>query len=317
MSKRTLPWRLSAWTRPLRHGALLVSVETLRRLIRLLPLAWVTPVGRWFGRLAWLVAFGQRRIAEKQLLQTGVARDRSEARRLGRCVFESISMNAVEWLHSTVWPSSVFLERVSTETEPVRRLLAEGRGVIVAMGHIGNWEVQMRAFHYHLGKSLYAVMAPQRSELLNGWLVRLREIGGDTMISSQGGALPIIRVLRRNNVVGMLGDQDSVRIRGVFVDFFGRPAYTPAGIGMLSHLSGAPILPACGWRLKENPDRHILMFGDPIRPDPSLDPGADALRLTQAYTAWLEARIRERPDQWVWMHRRWKRKKRMKDSDES
>lgn len=317
MSKRTPRRRLSAWTRPLRHGMLFAAAEALRRLICLLPLAWVAPAGRWFGRMAWLIAFGQRHIAEKQLRETGVACDRSQARRLGRRVFENISMNVVEWLHSTAWPPELFMQRVDVEAETIRRAHAEGKGVIVAMGHIGNWEVQMRACHYFLGLKLYAVMAPQRSERFNDWLVKQRELGGDTMLSSQAGALPIVRALRRGNIVGMLGDQDSKRVRGVFVDFFGRPACTPAGIGMLSHLSGAPIVPACGWRLSDRPDHHHLMFGDPIRPDPALDSQADALRMTQDYTVWLEARIREHPGQWVWMHRRWKRKKLMKDRDES
>lgn len=317
MSKRTLRRRLGAWTRPVRHRALFFTAEALRRLICLLPLAWIPAVGRLVGRLAWLAAFGQRRVAEKQLLQTGVARDRCEARRLGRRVLENVAMNAVEWLHSSAWPGSTFLKRVEVRGENLRAAHAEGKGVIVAMGHIGNWEIQMRACHYFLDVNLYGVMAPQRSEILNQWLVTQRERGGDKMISSQSGGLPIIRALRRGGIIGMLGDQDSSRVRGIFVDFFGRPAYTPAGIGMLSHLSGAPIVPACGWRVPGRPDRHVLIFGDPLRPDPALDPEADTLRLTKAYTAWLEARIREHPDQWVWIHRRWKRKKMMKDSAKS
>ncbi|MCE5230639.1 lysophospholipid acyltransferase family protein [bacterium] len=308
MSKKTLRRRVSGWTRPLRHGLLLAFAESARRLVCLMPLAWIVPVGSWIGRIAWTFSFGARRLAERQLIETGVARDRAGAKRLAREVFESICMNTIEWMHSTRWPEETFRQRVETDLEPLRRVLAEGRGVIVAMGHIGNWEVQMRAVHVILGKTLYAVMAPQRSEVMNNWLVRQREIGGDKMLSSQAGGLPIIRTLRRNNVIGMLGDQDSKRISGIFVDFFGRPAYTPAGIGTLAHISGAPILPACGWRTRENPNHHILIWGDPIRPDPSVDAKTDALRLTQAYTSWLEARIREHPEQWAWVHDRWKRK---------
>ncbi len=311
MKKQTLRRRLGAWTRPARHTALLAAAETLRRLVCLLPISWIEPVGRLFGRAGWLVAFGQRRIAERQLIEAGVAGDGAQARRIGRRVFENLAMNAVEWLHSTRWSPARFMERVELDPMDLRRIRAEGRGAIVAMGHIGNWEIQMRATHYYLDLPMYAVMAPQRGQKINDWLVRQRQVGGDVMLSSQAGALPIIRVLRKNNIVGMLGDQDSTRVRGIFVDFFGRPASTPAGIGMLAHLSGAPIVPACGWRVRSN--HHRVVFGEPLRPDPSLDPETDARRLTQAYTAWLEARIRERPEHWVWMHRRWKRKQEMQD----
>lgn len=291
----------------MRHGALLAVAEALRRLVCLLPLAWLEPVGRFMGRVFWVVLFGLRRLAERQLLEAGVARDPKEARRIGREVFESLAMNALEWLHSTGWSEKTFRERIEVDPEPMMKLLNEGRGLIVATGHLGNWEILYQGVGRAHGRKQYAVYAPQRNEAFNAWIIRQRERYGDKMISSQDGAIPMIRLLRRNNILGMLGDQDSKRVRGVFVQFFGRPAYTPAGIGLLAHLSGAPILPAAGRRIKGRPDRHEILFGDPIRPDPAVDAEADALRMTQAYTTWLEERIREAPEQWVWIHRRWKR----------
>jgi lauroyl/myristoyl acyltransferase len=190
----------------------------------------------------------------------------------------------------------------------MKKVRPEGHGVIVVMGHIGNWEVQFRANRIYTGLEQNAVMAPQRSTVMNDWLIRQRTRGGDHMVSSQEGALPIVRLLRRGQIVGMLGDQDSARVRGIFVNFFGRPACTPAGIGLLCHLSKAPILPAAGYRMKDRPDHHVVTWGEPIRPDPSLDAETDMLRITQAYTKWLEDYIREHPEQWVWIHHRWKRK---------
>ncbi|MEN6624641.1 MAG: lysophospholipid acyltransferase family protein [Candidatus Sumerlaeia bacterium] len=294
-------------TRPLRHGLMLKCAEGFRRLVCLLPLSWLPGLGRMAGRVAWACAVGARRLAEEQMLEAGVARDAAEARRLSRRVFESLAMNALEWMHSTGWPDSLFAERVRMDTEPVRRLLAEGRGLICVTGHIGNWEVMFRAARIYHGFTQYVVMAPQRNDAVNRWLVAQRERGGDKMVSSQDGALPIVRLLRRGEMMGMLGDQDSARVSGIFVNFFGRPAYTPAGIGMLAHMCNTPILPTAGYRTTDD-NRHVLVYGEPIRPDPALDAAADALRLTQAYTAWLEERIREHPEQWVWIHNRWKRK---------
>ncbi len=306
--KRKLRHLLLASTRLLRHVLMLMVAEVMRRVVVLLPLRWALALGRAMGRGAARVARKPRQVAERQLLKARVATDPAEAQRLARGVFESFGMNVIEWHHSTGWSPEQFRERVAIDPAPVERLLAEGRGLIIVVGHLGNWEILIRAAHAWLGRRFNAVMAPQRNPWINRWLVRQRERGGDRMHMTDEGALPLLRLLRRGEPLALLIDQDSNRSRGVFIKFFGRPALTPLGPGLLAHHSGAPVLPCAIRRRADNPELHETFIGKPIRPNPELEAEADALRILTKATAFIEARIRETPEQWVWIHRRWRHK---------
>jgi KDO2-lipid IV(A) lauroyltransferase len=116
----------------------------------------------------------------------------------------------------------------------------------------------------------------------------------------------MVRHLRSGGVLAMIADQDSTRSRGIFVDFFGRPAYTPAGPAYLARRTGIPMLPLVIVREPDDPRLHKILIDEPIRPDPQLDEETDVQRMTQAYTRVMEGWIRQYPSQWVWVHDRWR-----------
>ena len=143
------------------------------------------------------------------------------------------------------------------------------------------------------------------NELLLGLRSRL---GVRTVLRGSGGAArQILRTLRSGDVLGAIIDQD-IKIDGVFVEFFGRPAYTPTGPVALALRAGSPVVLGCTWREPDGAQR--VRFDPPI--DLALQAGehrkAAIHRYTAEFTAWLEARIREHPEQWVWIHRRWRRR---------
>lgn len=299
--------RLKRLTRPLRYALMPRLLSGFRHLARLMPCAMALRVGRWAGRLAALVDRRGRSRARRQLLQTGIAATPADARRISRQIYENLGMNALEWMHSLDWSAEAFRDLVVLDNmEILEEALTHKDGFIFISAHMGNWEYLPRTFHAYTGRSLAAVMAPPRNEVFTRWLIDMRQAHGHSKIIPSTEALAIVRHLKRGGILALMVDQDSTRSRGIFVDFFGRPAYTPAGPAHLAHRTGRPIVPAIIVRESAWPPRHRVIFAPPIMPDPQLGDEADILRLTQAYTRVLEDWIRAYPEQWVWIHDRWR-----------
>jgi KDO2-lipid IV(A) lauroyltransferase len=132
-------------------------------------------------------------------------------------------------------------------------------------------------------------------------LLRFRARFGTTTIvrGTPGAARALLASLRSGGALGMLIDQDT-DVDGVFVDFFGRPAWTPVGAAELALRFGAAVLPTFVERLADGSHRGTI--------HPALELPTDPLAATRAMTATIEAQVRRRPEQWVWLHRRWRRR---------
>ncbi len=239
--------------------------------------------------------------------EAGVAQDARSVTILSRGMYQSLAMNGLEWLHSRSWDEWTVRERVTIEgSDLFLEALGEGKGAILVTGHLGNWELMLLALRIHTGQSLAAVMAETRNAQLDHWLKRMREQSGHTIISHKTALIGMVRHLRRGGLLAMLADQDSTRGRGVFVDFFGKPAYTPAGPAHLAHRMGVPIIPMTMLRREDDPRRHHYRIHAPIHADPAADQESEIRRITQLYTKVLEEQIRKAPAQWVWIHERWR-----------
>ncbi len=173
-----------------------------------------------------------------------------------------------------------------------------GRGVLVATGHLGNWELSAFA-HAWLTAPMNVVVRPLDNPLLDDFLRRRRELSGNRSISKRDIARPILKALAANEAVGILVDHNSAADSGVFVDFFGVPACADSGFAKLAARSGAAVIPGFAlWSEKER--KYVLRFYPriPITGDPLLD----TARVQQA----IEEIVRAHPNQWLWIHRRWK-----------
>ena len=180
----------------------------------------------------------------------------------------------------------------------VEDALRQGRGVLFATAHLGNWELS--AFAWGLVAGPMSVVArPLDNPLIDRMVERRRTGSGNRVISKREAARPILKALAANQAVGILMDQNAAADAGVFVDFFGLPACAGTGFAKLAAHSGAVVIPGFAlWSEEER--RYILRFYPP------LEITGDAARDTAALQALLEAVIRAHPDQWLWMHRRWK-----------
>jgi len=175
---------------------------------------------------------------------------------------------------------------------------AHGKGVLFATAHLGNWELSAFA-HAMLTEPMHVVVRPLDNPLLDAIVVRLRTMSGNRVIEKKDYARGILRALAANEAVGILIDQNAGLDDGIFVPFFGVPACVGVGFPRLAAHSGAPVIPGFAlWSERER--RYVLKFEKPIFATGDLK--ADTKRIHDE----LEKSIRAHPDQWLWMHRRWK-----------
>jgi KDO2-lipid IV(A) lauroyltransferase len=154
-----------------------------------------------------------------------------------------------------------------------------------------------------LGIPAYAIGKRLGNEQLNTLLFESRGKKGVQTLARGSSYKTILRVLAENNLVGILIDQDT-DVRGVFVDFFGRPAYTPIGAAMLAMDSGAPVLPM--FYLKKDDDSYVFIIKEEIQLVMTGNRRKDMEENTRRFHEIIEKYIKKYPTQWVWMHNRWK-----------
>jgi len=176
--------------------------------------------------------------------------------------------------------------------------MARGRGVLVATAHLGNWELSAFA-HAYMTAPMHIVVRPLDNPRLDAWVERRRTLSGNHLIRKKEAAREILRALHKGDAVGVLIDQNVVPAEGVFIDFFGRKACAGTAFVKFAHHSGAPVVPGFAlWEPKES--RYVLRFY------PEIEMTCDVAADTQRVHSQLESVIRRYPDQWLWIHRRWK-----------
>jgi Kdo2-lipid IVA lauroyltransferase/acyltransferase len=176
--------------------------------------------------------------------------------------------------------------------------LARGRGVLVATAHLGNWELS--AFcHAWMTAPMHIVVRPLDNPRIDALVERYRGLSGNPIIEKKDAARGILKALKAGDAVGILIDQNTTLDQGVFIDFFGKKACAGTAFAKLAHRSGAAVVP--GFALwSQDEQRYILRFY------PEIPMTGDVLDDTQRIHCQLESVIRGYPDQWLWIHRRWK-----------
>jgi len=187
--------------------------------------------------------------------------------------------------------------------------LLSGRPLLMVTGHFGNWEIGGYVMGL-LGFRTHAIARPLDNPYLDDFLRRFRENTGQGIIAKNGEVHKIVSVLANNGVLATLGDQDAGQ-RGLFVDFFGRPASTHKAVALLALEHRVPML-VIGVRKVSESMRYCIFAEDYILPE-EYDGRPNAVReMTQRFTTALERIVRQAPEQYFWLHRRWKHQPPMK-----
>lgn len=189
--------------------------------------------------------------------------------------------------------------------------LARGRGILVVLPHLGNWEIAGTAIPL-AGYPIEVVNRPIENRFLDRYITKVRTRAGAKLISKYNAVPEVIRSLRKNRIVALISDQN-IRSGGVFPRFFGRPASTVKTPALLALKYDAPLVPA---EVCREEGRYRIRLHDPIEPS-AYRGRADAVEaMTQAFTSLFEEFIRRHPEQWTWMHRRWRTKPESADATE-
>ncbi|MGH7320620.1 MAG: lysophospholipid acyltransferase family protein [Candidatus Rokuibacteriota bacterium] len=261
-------------------------------------------VGSALGTLAYWALPGRRQVALSNLtLGLGEQLDRQARVAVARAAFRHLGVTALECCRLFFGPPRVMLGQVRVEgMEHIKAALAEGRGAFYLGAHFGNWEL-LAASHVLAGFPLSVVVRPLDNPYLEALLARGREQGQVRLIPKRAAVRGVQAALARGECVGMLLDQDAGR-HGTFVPFLGHAASTSRTLAVLALKTGAPVVPAFIRRLPDG-DHEITM--EPAIPlvrtgQRDRDVEINTARFTEA----IERHVRAYPEQWFWVHRRWK-----------
>ncbi|MEM6455201.1 MAG: lysophospholipid acyltransferase family protein [Acidobacteriota bacterium] len=296
MSRRKPPLR-----RRLRTRLLPPLLKALRAVFGRLSWRNAQRLGGLLGTIAWRVARRDRRRAIDHLAIAFPELPDARRTALARASFRHLATNVAEGLHALGRPPGAVCAHVDVEGFAViERLRAAGRRIVILTGHCGNWEL-IPAVHHSHGFTISAIARALDDPQLDAVVVAMRTHLGTHNLprGSRASSRDMLKALRAGGAVGLLMDQD-IAGEGVWVPFFGRLAHTPLGAARLALRLGAAVVPTFTWRRTDG--RHVVRF------DPPLDLPDDAEGATAVMTAAIEQQIRRHPAQWVWLHRRWRRR---------
>ncbi len=231
----------------------------------------------------------------------------ADAQRLGilRGCFRNLGRLLVEFSHFPELNKGNISEFVIQDgVENYRDALRAGRGVIFMTAHFGAWELSSFA-HSLFGHPMKFVVRPIDNSKVDALITRYRTLGGNVPIQRRSAGRDILKALRENEAVGILFDQNTTRDEGIFVDFFGIPAATTPAIATFALRTGSAVLP--GFLIwEESLGKHRLRFDAPVKLIETGNLEHDVAENTRLFNRILEGYVRKYPDQWLWIHRRWK-----------
>lgn len=282
---------------------LYIILKASSPLALILPGGLVVPAGSFLGTIACLILNKERKKAIDNL-STAFSKEMTilEIKRLCRESFRNLGINLIELLRFPKLNRENIDEFVTIiGRDRLDTALKNGKGAIMLTAHLGNWEM-MAAYAALKGYPVNVVARNIYYEGYNEMLVRLRESKGVKVIYRDDVKL-MFQSLKNNELLGILADQDTVKVDGLFVKFFDELAYTPTGPAALAIRTGAPLIPC--FIIREN-GRHKIFVEEPLPVMTTGDKDKDLLINTEMYSKAIERWVRKYPSQWVWMHQRWK-----------
>jgi KDO2-lipid IV(A) lauroyltransferase len=251
-----------------------------------------------------------RKVASQNLdLAFGQEKSKEELRNIAKKSFENLGMMAMEFFRIPNLNIQTFQKKVKVEgLERALKVLDENRGALLLLGHFGNWEL-MALMSKVIGRPIVVIAKPiKRNPWLYQWILKSRERIGLIVIPPRNATPKVLQALSENQIVGVLFDQRGKRSQGIWADFFGRKVPTTPGLAVMALRSKAPVIPV--FMVREGQGRHHLFIKEPLKLIHTGDFRKDVEANTQLFNHVIESIVRQYPEQWLWIHRRWERKRR-------
>jgi KDO2-lipid IV(A) lauroyltransferase len=270
----------------------------------LFPLRVISPLAGFVGRIFYYILRKERQGALDNLAMAFPEKSPEERRDIAKKVFSNLARNYAELLTVNKYNRNEIFSLVdSASFEKIANALKLGKGGIISASHFGNWEfvtIWITANGYPGTIIVRKVYFHKYEEYLS----KLRKSkSGIKIVYRDDSPRKILEILRKNQLLGILADQDIDSVEGVFVNFFGKLAYTPVAPAKIAMASGAPLIPC--FMIRKN-NKFEFIIEEPIFVEKKGDRDEIVKHYTQKLSQLLESYIRKYPDQWVWMHRRWK-----------
>ena len=274
-------------------------------IVRMLPRRLARVVGAAIGAITFHALGRLRRVGVRNLTLAFPEKTAEEREVILRRTYRNLGYLLAEFCLMpgyTAESASRFIRYEGLEN--YQRAQEKGKGVLVLTGHLGAWELSS-FYHSLMGRPMGMVIRRLDNPLVDTFVNRIRCLHGNRVIHKDDFARGLIASMRAGETVGILMDTNMTPPQGVFVPFFGITACTASGMARVAAKTGAAVVP--GFLLwEEREQRYVLRFGEELEVVQTEDAEGDGLTNTATFTAAIEGYVRRYPEQWLWMHRRWK-----------
>ena len=284
-----------------------IKLKIARVVFHIIPLAVRRSIAMNMARLGFYLLVKHKLITIHNLSRAFPRKSPDEILKIAKASYVSFGLVVAEFssileLTKNNLHQWVNIKGLDNYTEACRK----GKGVLLFSAHFGNWEIGNAALAIAT-KPFIFVYRRLDSPFLEEAITYVRSSCGNTSLDKKNAMRPMIRALKKGTTINLLIDQNVAVYDGIFVDFFGRPACTTSGLALLAMHTGAPVLPVFTTRMPDG--KYRLEIGAEVPTSHCGDREADVLKNTQTYTKIIEDHIRLYPEQWFWVHQRWKTKR--------
>jgi Kdo2-lipid IVA lauroyltransferase/acyltransferase len=275
------------------------------KLLGILPRPLARAASILFAQTVYFLHVRLRRVGMRNLALAFPEKSKSERARILRGEFTSLGRQLAEVCHFPKYTlKNVGKVIIYDGFENYERAFARGKGVLFLTAHFGGWEISA-FFHSMHGHWLHVVMRPMDNVYLDRMIRQYRTMHGNAVVAKDDFIRGLLAAMKKGEVVGILMDTNMTPPQGIFVDFFGIPACTASGLARIALRTDAAVVPTFTvwdpglkkYRLRFDPAVQLVRTGD-------LE--ADTIANTQLFTKIIESYVRQYPNQWLWVHRRWK-----------
>lgn len=270
-----------------------------------IPQRHILGLGKILGGVVYLMDVPHRRIVRRNLQFAHPHWTREQVKTISRRVFQNLGISFVEFLQTATLSRKQLLSRLRVEgLENLQTALEGKNGLIVVSAHLGSWETGLLFLSCYIRQPILGVAKKIRFAALNRWVLRIRSQYGIKIVYKKGALDEMRRMLRQGGVIGLLVDQ-SRRSEGVDVNFFGHRVTATPSAAFLSIRCKSPVLPI--FCVRDNSGQLTVMVQSPLEMKRTGDLRSDIQVNTQAITDVVEKAVHQYPDQWFWVHKRWKK----------
>jgi KDO2-lipid IV(A) lauroyltransferase len=280
-------------------------VWTLVKLLGSLPRRWARALGADVGAVAYGILGRLRKVGLTNLELAFPEKSVAERDRILRNLYRNLGWLLAEFCRMprfTMENTGEFLRYEGLEHYLSAR--ERGKGVLIVTGHLGAWELSSY-YHSLMGHPMSMVIRRLDNARVDRLVNEIRCLHGNRVLHKDDFARGLLAAMRQGETVGILMDTNMTPPQGAFVPFFGHMACTASGMARVALKTGATVLP--GFMLwEESEQKYVLHFGEAIEIGSTGDDEQDVIENTARFTAVIESWVRKYPDQWLWVHRRWK-----------